>query len=239
MIHWFGDSWTIGDGLARDYGKYSDQLGDSLQSLSYYHPEKFPKFKDFSTSRPDMGFPALVSKKLGVPFTLHGNRGESVSQMMCGLKWWLDDHDASGMTAIFAFPTQSSGRHFYIDNNYKTVQGSWRNVTPLCVDWQKTAGFFDTTVHINLIYTYCLVNNISPYFLCTWKPIKLIPEIDMVPPDRWLLPPSTTLAKKTFGEDTAWAPPPQYCVSKEDTHPNFIGQQKLADTLLPYINEII
>ena len=245
MIHWFGDSWTVGDGLAKNYGLYSDQLGDSLQSAHYRRTQPAGGMRNFESCRPDMAFPALICKKLNVPFTIHGNRGDAISQIACRLKWWLDDHDASGSKAVFALPTPGPGRHFYIDNDYKTVYGHGRNITPLCLEWQRTAGYFQTTININWIYTTCLAYNIKPYFFCTWSIIKFIPDIDMVPDNCWIIPHSTTLSLKSFGEtyvetdEKKHFPPLKYCVSKDDLHPNFIGQQKLANTLFPYINEII
>ena len=163
LILWFGDSWSIGDGLGQSSGL--------VEWMTNCHWNR--------NCRPELAFPSIVSSRNRENYRILGNRGETIQQMGCRLKWYLDEFPVEEETvAYFCFPNYK-GRYYYIDNDGKEVRGNPGNCPKHVIEWQDVACKWDATIAINWIYTTCMSKGITPRFLQTWRKIKLIESIDM------------------------------------------------------------
>lgn len=227
---WFGDSYTVGSELGYHYGKFTDhQLDDKILSIGWLDRER---------NRPDLAFPYLTTKKLGLNFLLYGNNAESISGMNLRLIDFIKNHkrDSHSYAAIFALPTRFS-RCDYIDDNGNWVHGPDKRI----LRHQLRFGRNEATLTVNSLYTTCVANEIIPYFLCTWSKLDIDPNFKLVPEDAWLIEPDTTLVEKAWG----FTDPPEtwrtffksnQSVYKQyikpcGNHPNILGQQMLSNSL--------
>lgn len=227
---WFGDSYTVGNELGYHYGSFdTHEYDDKILSL---------KGLDRKRGRPDLAFPMLVSKSLKLDYLLLGSGGNAITGMYLDLIGFLKTaiDNTKSYTAIFAFPTQYK-RCSYID--YK---GNWVNKPDKGIlKHQVKYSEFETTLTINAIYSLCVANNITPYFIATWSKLDLIDDINVVPEQTWILPCDTTLVEKSWN----FTDPPStwrtlFKSNKQiynkfikpcGNHPNADGQQLLAETL--------
>lgn len=239
---WFGDSWSLGVELGTTQGQYSGQLGDRLlginleteQGLKHYLTDVVKR------SRPDLAFPALVTKELKLDSYYFTYSGATISRFFHFLLKWLNRPNRGGDIALFALPTPWS-RYYYIDNlGQEKAHYNHRkddNLNRVIHQDQLERGKYDITIMLNLLYSTCVINNIRPYFISCWKPVEVIEDIFIVPKENILLPLTTTMT------DISWEQtrlnPTNLNIYPNTNHPNLEGQQKLAKTLIPYINEII
>ena len=178
LILWFGDSWSIGDGLGASNGL--------SQWMTKNHWNR--------NCSPELAFPSIVSSRLEDNYRILGNRGETIQQMGCRLKWYLDEFPVEEETvAYFCFPNYK-GRYYYIDNGGNEVRGNPGNAPKHVIEWQDVACKWDATIAINWIYNTCLANGITPRFLQTWRKIELVESIDQTSGEDWVIPPSECLS---------------------------------------------
>ena len=220
LILWFGDSWSIGDGLGASNGL--------SQWMTKNHWNR--------NCSPELAFPSIVSSRLEDNYRILGNRGETIQQMGCRLKWYLDEFPVEEETvAYFCFPNYK-GRYYYIDNGGNEVRGNPGNAPKHVIEWQDVACKWDATIAINWIYNTCLANNITPRFLQTWRKIELVESIDQTSGESWVIPPSECLSDLAFGKGEFGN---QYVRCRyrntHDNHPNKEGQLRLADALVERI----
>ena len=220
LILWFGDSWSIGDGLGASNGL--------SQWMTNSHWNR--------NCSPELAFPSIVSSRLEDNYRILGNRGETIQQMGCRLKWYLDEFPVEEETvAYFCFPNYK-GRYYYIDNDGKEVRGNPGNAPKHVIEWQDVACKWDATIAINWIYNTCLANKITPRFLQTWRKIELVESIDQTSGESWVISPSECLSDLAFGKGEFGN---QYVRCRyrntHDNHPNQEGQRRLADALLETI----
>ena len=184
LILWFGDSWSIGDGLGASNGL--------SQWMTKNHWNR--------NCSPELAFPSIVSSRLEDNYRILGNRGETIQQMGCRLKWYLDEFPVEEETvAYFCFPNYK-GRYYYIDNGGNEVRGNPGNAPKHVIEWQDVACKWDATIAINWIYNTCLANGITPRFLQTWRKIELVESIDQTSGEDWVISPSECLSDLAFGK---------------------------------------
>lgn len=237
-VFWFGDSWCAGSELVHTTSEYEGQLGDRLLSV-----EKGSEFYDFyfvQRYRPDLAFPALITRDLNLDSYYYVKGGSSIYRFYSYLLDAIRRFDVSNSIAVFSLPT-SMKRFEYISNDgehvWKNKPGLPKEIPNLMERVQIERGHYDITLLLNLIYNTCIVHGITPYFFACWTKIEIVESFNDVPEENFYFPLSTTLV------DLSWDCKNIEKVNNPDIapnigrHPNLGGQKKLADTLKPYIKK--
>lgn len=234
-IIWFGDSWCAGAELASFYGHYNGQLGDRFLGVDpineyvYYNDEFVKRY------RPDLTFPAIISEKLGLDSYNYSRGGASINEMFSFLLEYLKTNLVENDILLFSLPTPWK-RCYYIDNDGNVQTFTERNER-LILQNQAERGKYDLTIMLNLLYSTCLINKVKPYFFSCWKHIDVLEKICIIPEEHFLFPLSTTLVELSWEDPRIMKINPNFKPCRG--HPNILGHQKLAETLIPYINKII
>ena len=232
---WFGDSYTIGQELGRHHGEWpTSKYDDRLPNLEII---------DKKRGRPDLAFPILASQELGIDFLLYGAGGRAITGMYCDLLHLTKTkQDDMHHVAVFAFPSQVRRCH-YIDNDGNPMNHADSNVMRHQLRFHK----FETTLTINSIHNTCVANNITPYYVCTWRQLELMDDLNIVPEENWLLPYDHTLVEHAWhfrdhtgdwleiSEDNKWVF--EKYIHPCMNHPNKAGQEALAESMTDLLRD--
>ena len=227
---WFGDSYTVGSELAYHYGEYR------LNNPAH-------RFVNTERERPDLAFTHIVSSVRNKEYINLGSSGSAIgSQLYKLIKFCKTEYDGSkSYTAFFSLPI--SDRFFKINNNGEHIIGNGSdcsNYTIMDIDYVK----YNTTITLNTIYLICKEFNIKPWFFSQLLPIEVFDELDLIPPENWLIPKDSWLLKEAWGLNepvlkwrwlrTVMNPPVQFVeyVKPCGNHPNIQGHEKIADLII-------
>ena len=234
-IIWFGDSWVAGGELAYVHGSYKGELRDKFLGVDPINDLEHYNKKFIKRYRPDLAFPAIISQKLGLDSYYYARGGASISRMFSFLLKYLKTNLVENDILLFSLSTPWK-RSYYIDND-GNEQTFTKTNERLILQNQAERGKYDLTIMLNLLYSTCLINKVNPYFFSCWQSIDFLEEICIIPEEQFLFPLSRSLVDLSWEDSEITETNPNCKPCKG--HPNLMGHQKLTETLIPYINEII
>jgi len=158
---WFGDSHTVGSELAREHhhGPRYD-----LHDISPHYRE--------DDDRPDLAFTSIISKRLGVEYTILGKGSTSYQFALHELLGWLyhkrrsQVHDTHRTCAILS--TTAFQRDMRIEKDGKLVH--------ISSDENDTYGIIGCHQHIAMFIELCRLYGMIPILLPLWHQWEDIPD---------------------------------------------------------------
>lgn len=248
---WFGDSWTIGSELP------SNLTSSEIRTLS---KTGFPNLRD-NTQNPHVSYPALVSEYRGAKyqnFAIAGGSYEFAYFQMCN--WFANNKFNDKNEYTFFLQTTASTRGFGVDYNYKRhhFQGIRQFSRGKLLDFQKSKNLpefadFDANMILNSIYCLCKANYIKLKIIPLWTGMNLVPEVNIVPDNKWISPAHTNMLQQIFGDnvfpdggvDTTLIPNEEIIstieqydyIAPNDCHPNKEGHKRIAAYIISTIDK--
>ena len=243
---WFGDSWTIGSELQSDF---------TQAEIREFSKSSVPNFRD-KTQNPFLSYPYLVSKHRKTVYenyAIAGGSYEFAYFQMCN--WYANNKFRQDCEYCFWVQTTASSRGFGIDHDYKRHHflGIKQYHRGELLDFQRAKGSpefvdFDTNMMLNAIWNFCQSHYIKLKILPLWTGVNLLPELNIVPPEKFFNHPASNMLKNIFGEnvfpdggidttdmanDEIIEQIRQYdYIASNDSHPNKQAHERIAEYII-------
>tara|TARA_R110001592_G_scaffold198706_4_gene447037 strand:- start:1870 stop:2640 length:771 start_codon:yes stop_codon:yes gene_type:complete len=250
---WFGDSWTIGSELQ------SNLTSAEVRTLN---KTGFPNFRN-NTQNPLISYPALISEQRGTTYqnyAIAGGSYEFAYFQMCN--WLVNGNFNNENEYTFWLQTTAATREFGIDYNFKRhhFQGIRQFSRGKLLSFQQAKSSpefadFDANMMLNAIWTLCKANYIKLKIVPLWTGMNLVPEVNIVPNEKWIAEPNSNMLQKIFeknvfpdgGKDTATMENEEIVeqiqkydyITPNDCHPNKSGHYAIAKYIINILDKKI